>query len=391
MSDDRPDWVSIRAVAWVLDEAPVSADLIPVLIAIARRCDEDGKGSFQSNPTLSLKTGKSDDQVGRDIKKLLADGLIVRSADQSLPGRYGVPAGKWPTVYDVVLTKVGPKPKPASKNPTGRKKAATPCMDATPGMDAGGGIHATPTPCMDATGTPRMEAPQRKPLNNPLNNPSSCSPLINATPADRLNEADLPHVHREALAIIATSLSTTDPDADEADVHAIYRAVLAAAKSPPNSSGYFAAIARNTGFGGYLSKARNQRADHQAANDRDIETQIKNLMRPDAEPCGHGEPGGRSPHPLTGAFLCPHCRAGAPDDSTEISIPRPVAAAIAAYGNAWAAAGRTIDHHMLAHVTEQLTQMHAADLDADFLSSVAAEAGTAGTDLFTSAQRGMDT
>ncbi|MFJ8690225.1 hypothetical protein [Micromonospora wenchangensis] len=188
----RPDWVGQRAIAWVIDDAPVPVDLAWTLTVIARRCDENGKGSFQSKRTLAEKTGKSEDQASRDVRELLALGLI-RLGDQTLPGkgknngRYK--PGQWPTVYDVAMELKGPKPARKSKNPTGRKKAQpvdvelTPGMDTGGGMDAGGGMEAPGTPRMDAPSTPRMDAPQRSPSKNPSNNPSSLSARTSVTAA----------------------------------------------------------------------------------------------------------------------------------------------------------------------------------------------------------------
>jgi hypothetical protein len=171
----RPDWVGQRAVAWVLDDAPVPAELAITLIAIARRCDENGRGSCQSEPTLAEKTGKSKEQVHRDILKLLAARLIL-PGDSTLPERLGIPAGKRPAVYDVNLALKGPKPSKASKNKSGKRKdlVVTPGMEATSSMHATPGMEAQSTPSIHATPTPGMDATQTKPLNNPLNNPSSC-------------------------------------------------------------------------------------------------------------------------------------------------------------------------------------------------------------------------
>lgn len=114
----EPGLVSARGVAWVLDDAPVPTDLLPTLIAIARCCDDNGRGSYQSVATIAKKTGKSSKQVQRDIQRLLTAGLI-RPGDQSLLERHGVPIGRRPTVYDVALEIHGPKPTKGSKNPTG--------------------------------------------------------------------------------------------------------------------------------------------------------------------------------------------------------------------------------------------------------------------------------
>lgn len=172
----RPDWVGHRAIAWALDEAPVPAELAITLVAIARRCDEHGRGSCQSEPTLAEKTGKSKEQVHRDIVKLLAARLIL-PGDPTLPERLGIPAGKRPAVYDVNLALKGPKPSKASKNKSGKRKDAivTPGMEATHSMHATPGMEAQSTPSIHATPTPSMDATQTKPLNNPINNPSSCA------------------------------------------------------------------------------------------------------------------------------------------------------------------------------------------------------------------------
>lgn len=174
MSEDAPAWVSVRAVAWVIDEAPVPADLAFTLLVIARRCDQHGRGSYQSKKTLAEKTGKSVAQVARDIERLMALGLLLLG-DQSLPEQHGVPVGLRTTVYDVPLEVTGAKPAKKSRNPTGRRKEAgtpgmeappasmpPPCMEAPPPPR----MEAPPTPRMDAGGPPRMEAPPIKTVKN---------------------------------------------------------------------------------------------------------------------------------------------------------------------------------------------------------------------------------
>lgn len=179
--EPRPDWVSVRAIAWVLDDAPCPADLLPVLTAIARRCDEHGKGSYQSAQTIGEKTGKSEAQVRRDIANLRKLGL-VKSGDAAKPAH--LPAGKRPAVYDLPLDLKGPKPIKESRNVTGKRKPdLTPSIHATPSTGATPSIHATPTPRMDATPTPSTHAYQTRPLNNPLEKPSSLSPREADQPA----------------------------------------------------------------------------------------------------------------------------------------------------------------------------------------------------------------
>jgi hypothetical protein len=163
VTDEATAWVGRRAVAWVIDEAPVPADLAFTLTVIARRCDENGRGSYQSLRTIAEKAGKSEAQAARDIRRLRDLGLLLLG-DQSLPGRHGIPAGQRPTVYDLPLSMTGPKPAKSSRNPTGRMKPADPPeLSTAPSTDAPPAsmhpLHASsPTPCMDAPQTPCMDA-----------------------------------------------------------------------------------------------------------------------------------------------------------------------------------------------------------------------------------------
>lgn len=162
MGDEAATWVGRRAVAWVIDEAPVPADLAFTLTVVARRCDDDGRGSYQSLKTIAEKVGKSEAQAARDLRRLRDLGLLLLG-DQSLPEKHGVPRGKRPTVYDVPLGVKGPKPVKGSKNPSGLPKSAEPEFSTPPRMEAPPAskhpLHPSPlTPCMDATPTPCMDA-----------------------------------------------------------------------------------------------------------------------------------------------------------------------------------------------------------------------------------------
>ena len=165
-------------MSWVIDEAPVPTALFPVLMVIARRCDAHGRGSYQSAQTIATKTGKSVDQVKRDIRDLKKLGLLV-PGDESLVAHIDI----WsrPSVYDVPLHVSGPKPVKESKNKAGVKGQGG-GMDAPPGMDATGWHGCTQGGGMDAPGGGGMDAPLTKPLNNPLNKPS-LSPRENEAPA----------------------------------------------------------------------------------------------------------------------------------------------------------------------------------------------------------------
>lgn len=180
-------------MSWVIDDAPVPTALFPVLMVIARRCDEHGRGSYQSVPTIAEKTGKSPDQVKRDIRDLKKLGLL-------LPGDDGlvnhIEPWKRPQVYDVPLHVSGAKPVKESKNKAGVASQGG-GMDAPPGMDATGWHSARQGGCMDAPGGGCMDAPQTKPLKNKKNNPSLSRSDGNVAPAtipaqraERENEED---------------------------------------------------------------------------------------------------------------------------------------------------------------------------------------------------------
>ena len=123
-------------MSWVIDDAPVPTALFPVLMVIARRCDENGRGSYQSVPTIAEKTGKSSDQVRRDIRDLKKLGLLL-PGDDALVNH--IDPWKRPQVYDVPLHISGTKPVKESRNKTGVASQGG-GMDAPPGMDATPGI-----------------------------------------------------------------------------------------------------------------------------------------------------------------------------------------------------------------------------------------------------------
>ncbi|QKW15453.1 hypothetical protein [Verrucosispora sp. NA02020] len=174
-SPSDPGWVSRACIAWVIDEAPCPTELLPVLTTIARRCSNDGTGSYQSKATLAKKTGKSRDQVDADVKRLLELGLI-RLGDPAVLDGSKIPEWQRPIVYDVALEMRGEKPTKAGRNKSGKNTPTPP-----PGMDTPGGTGTppgtdTPTPGGTDTSPPGgTGTPQRSPSKNPLKNPSSLS------------------------------------------------------------------------------------------------------------------------------------------------------------------------------------------------------------------------
>jgi hypothetical protein len=224
LSKNAQEWVSARAVAWVIHDAPVPADLAFTLNVIAARCDEHGRGSYQSVATVAEKTGKSPDQARRDIKRLLQLGLLLLG-DQSLVNH--LPPGQRPVVYDVPLHLRGPKPVKESRNKTGGKKPDTPGMDARGGMDATPGMDAPGTPCMDA-GRPLAPMQVKQPLNNPMNNPS-------------------------LSAAVRAVANATDATAEEARETA---ELIKRERNPDNLAAYITTCARNGDLPTWLNRVR---------------------------------------------------------------------------------------------------------------------------------------
>ncbi|MER7166795.1 helix-turn-helix domain-containing protein [Micromonospora sp. NPDC000207] len=181
-SPSDPGWVSRVCIAWVIDDAPCPTELFPVLATIARRCNNDGTGSYQSKATMAKRTGKSRDQVDADVKRLLELGLI-RLGDQSLLDDTKIPEWQRPKVYDVALEMRGDKPMKAGRNKNGKNKRTDP-----PGMDTPGGTDTppgtdTPTPGGTDTSSPGgTDTPQISLSKNPLNNPSSLSARTSVPP-----------------------------------------------------------------------------------------------------------------------------------------------------------------------------------------------------------------
>ncbi|MFC3979697.1 hypothetical protein [Streptosporangium jomthongense] len=230
------DWVSARAVAWVIHDAPVPADLAFTLTVIAARCDEHGRGSYQSISTIATKVGKSPKQAQRDVVRLRELGLLLLG-DPGLVEH--LPPGQRPVVYDVPMHLSGPKPVKESRNKSGVKKVIqeTPPMDGTSPSGGTPPVQAPSTPPMDDLG-PLPSKGAKQPLNNPLNNPS----LVAAarTIVDAFAEKKIGITEEEAREII--SLMETD----------------ARRKNDPivSLAPFVRAVARNGDLPGFLARVR---------------------------------------------------------------------------------------------------------------------------------------
>lgn len=93
--------LSIKAVSWALNEAPVEAPVhVLILVAMAERCHDDGTEARQSAATIASKARVSQRTVQRELKVLEQLG-VIRRGDQSLNGN--LPANRRPVVYDLAL------------------------------------------------------------------------------------------------------------------------------------------------------------------------------------------------------------------------------------------------------------------------------------------------
>ncbi len=140
-------WISQVGVAWALDDAPCPHDLLATLIAIARRADAQGKGSWQSAATISAKVGKSVRQIREDIKRLRSANLIILGDQSIIPPE--IPTGRRPVVYDLVLASKGAKPIRQARNPSGKNKCTLP-MDSAGATGSTGAIESTSWSAMES-------------------------------------------------------------------------------------------------------------------------------------------------------------------------------------------------------------------------------------------------
>lgn len=92
--------MSAEATRWAIEEARVPGHLFGVLVCLAWKADEAGRGAYPSEATLSDWTGKSARQVRSDLRALQADGFVV-PGDQSLVEH--IPADRRPAVRDLAM------------------------------------------------------------------------------------------------------------------------------------------------------------------------------------------------------------------------------------------------------------------------------------------------
>lgn len=180
----------------------------------------------------------------------------------------------------------------------------------------------------------------------------------------------------EPLRTILTSLCETDPDVTLDEARAVHR--LIAERHNVRSTRYYAKIATDRGFSGYLAEIRGKAQEERAVA---LAAQLAELEK--GPECVHGMPGGASPHPTHGEPLCPKCRRGVPG-------PEPIEPATAAdeiasaWGKARNAAGwRQMNVPLLVKVRSQIDFYLRGGVPPEELRPIAVEAATQGLDVLT--------
>jgi hypothetical protein len=93
--------MSIRAVTWALNDAPVEEPVqVLILVAMAEKANDDGTVTYQSAKTIGTKARVSPRTVQRELKKLEEAGIIRRGDQRHVEH---IRADRRPVVYDLAV------------------------------------------------------------------------------------------------------------------------------------------------------------------------------------------------------------------------------------------------------------------------------------------------
>lgn len=398
--------MGIALIAEVMDYAP--ADLTPaelvVLLVLAESASDATREAWPGMERLVRRTRLSVTGVRAVFRRLAARGIEVRVARGT--DKHGQPVyavrGKQPTYRLPVLAPEGVTVvTPNEATESGAVVSSQGVTLVTP--NPGGVTPVTPSGVDDVTVvTPKpaqgvttvtegvtTDAGRRHGgdallLNEPSENPHQ-PPGANRRAGDGAeppkwtpppHDKEIPEGLPQPLRIIAVSLRTTNPDATLDEARAVWH--LVSTRHTPKSAQYYATIAKDAGFGGYLAEVRRARG---AATEKAIQQ-----LRRTEPPCEHGTPAGRAPHPVHGTVLCPDCRRGAPVRDPRQPDPNPiVAATITEYRKSAQRAGQRIETQQLLGINQQAKRLVAAGASLSQLLAAAATAALSGVDLFTAA------
>jgi hypothetical protein len=101
--------MSIEAISWALNEAPIPTDrrdassLAMVLVGLANHADPDGRNAFPSNATLTRYTRLSERSV-RNILRVLATLQLIQPSNPHIVAAYISRADRRPNGYDLNLS-----------------------------------------------------------------------------------------------------------------------------------------------------------------------------------------------------------------------------------------------------------------------------------------------
>lgn len=125
--------MSLRAMVWVMEDAPVDPNHMSLLIALADRASDDGTAAWPSQAWLADRTRLSVRTVKRRLSDLEAAGLI-RRGDQQLIAH--LRPDRRPVVWDIDMTKQrGDKLTPRDEGPPVTPREVE--RGAIPGKDGG--------------------------------------------------------------------------------------------------------------------------------------------------------------------------------------------------------------------------------------------------------------
>lgn len=173
---------------WALYDAPgVPAHCLGVLMGLAERADENGRGAYPSTETLSALARKSKRQAQSDIDRLAELGLI-RLGDQSITAH--LRANYRPVVWDIAMER-----KRVSATSGVQPTAPLGVQPTSPLTSSRGEAHCTPrgvkptaplrNPDLQERGTPDVSAGQQ--------GRSTAQPGVKpASPETSLNHKDSP-------------------------------------------------------------------------------------------------------------------------------------------------------------------------------------------------------
>src|SRR5699024_1831151 len=98
--------MSLRAIIWVMEDAPVeNHGELAVLYALADRAHDDGTAAYPSQEWISHRARCADRTVRRHLKKL-EEREVIRRGDQSLVSHY--PVNRRPIVWNLNYRAVRP-------------------------------------------------------------------------------------------------------------------------------------------------------------------------------------------------------------------------------------------------------------------------------------------